>query len=805
MNRAENFSRYFFFIIIADIVLNTSVIVFDVFKVLSAAVILIFLKEVTVAILIYIMTGRDMTCVITYILIIIYITTRLIFSVGIPKLYSERLDNSSETFTGVVDTRTKINSETYYDNYDLFECRILEDQVLPLKKKMIVKTSFGKILLIGSDTDVKHGSKILVTAKLSKFSPQRNPGGFDEKAYYARSGIFLKGFVSQISSFDKRFILSPYRILHYIKTKLIITLYKYLPSEHAGLACAVMLGETSGLDSEVKEDMNIAGISHLNAVSGTALFYIILPLRKIIKSLKIKFRTSNIIILTALLLLGSMFDWSSSISRAVFVSLCWQISSLFKRKTGPFNILCFASCSILIFSPLYSLQPGFWFSVFACYGILSAGEKMTETIANRTALPEVICRIAGTSVIASVSVMPLQIIYSGGFSLFGIISNIIIIPVFSILIPYGLIYSAIFSIFTQKTLNSIFSLPLRGMLDWILKAAEKIGNMELVYYEAGRFVFGAVCGSMILALLCFGRIRYSKKLISLLAVILFALSAFANSISGETRKGIEIIFADVGQGDATIIITESGETLIIDSGEEKYGYSAVCGILKHYNVKPDHYFATHCHSDHCGGLLGLMRDYGGENLYVPVGTLINKRTPSTGSGFGESDMTVELLDTADKEGVAVSEIRAGENLYFDNDKLMIEVLSPERSLGVVTHDLNELSLILMVRYRDLEVLICGDATAENENLLVSTGNIIKADIYRISHHGSPRSTGDDIINAVSAEIAVISVGYNSYGHPSDKVISRLAESGAEVLRTDHNGAVIIRYNGNKAAIKTMIP
>ncbi|MFA6735750.1 MAG: hypothetical protein WCR87_02385, partial [Saccharofermentanales bacterium] len=123
MNRAENFSRYFFFIIIADIVLNTSVIVFDVFKVLSAAVILIFLKEVTVAILIYIMTGRDMTCVITYILIIIYITTRLIFSVGIPKLYSERLDNSSETFTGVVDTRTKINSETYYDNYDLFECR----------------------------------------------------------------------------------------------------------------------------------------------------------------------------------------------------------------------------------------------------------------------------------------------------------------------------------------------------------------------------------------------------------------------------------------------------------------------------------------------------------------------------------------------------------------------------------------------------------------------------------------------------------------------------------------------------------
>ncbi|MFA6735695.1 MAG: MBL fold metallo-hydrolase, partial [Saccharofermentanales bacterium] len=174
-------------------------------------------------------------------------------------------------------------------------------------------------------------------------------------------------------------------------------------------------------------------------------------------------------------------------------------------------------------------------------------------------------------------------------------------------------------------------------------------------------------------------------------------------------------------------------------------------------------------------------------------------------GFGESDMTVELLDTADKEGVAVSEIRAGENLYFDNDKLMIEVLSPERSLGVVTHDLNELSLILMVRYRDLEVLICGDATAENENLLVSTGKKIKADIYRISHHGSPRSTGDDIINAVAAEVAVISVGYNSYGHPSDIVISRLAESGAEVLRTDHNGAVIIRYNGIKAAIKTMIP
>ena len=229
---------------------------------------------------------------------------------------------------------------------------------------------------------------------------------------------------------------------------------------------------------------------------------------------------------------------------------------------------------------------------------------------------------------------------------------------------------------------------------------------------------------------------------------------------------------------------------------------------------PDIYIATHTHEDHCGAMIDIMEERGGETLLVPFGTIRrikgsmsgnqaseNSILPDYSQKTGESDYAKDLSAMAEKKGIRIKETGAGDVIVLD-DRTSITLYNPPKDGEA---EGNASSLVLKITYAGQDVLITGDTDGETEQKLADSGVDIASNIFRISHHGSPYSTNHDIISAVSPKVSIISVGTNFYGHPSPKVIKRLEAADSIVYRTDTDGAILVEMDEGGTSIRTMLP
>lgn len=238
---------------------------------------------------------------------------------------------------------------------------------------------------------------------------------------------------------------------------------------------------------------------------------------------------------------------------------------------------------------------------------------------------------------------------------------------------------------------------------------------------------------------------------------------------------LRVTYIDVGQGDSTYITFPDGENMLIDGGSNN---SMAYDYLKGEKVsKIDYLVATHPHEDHIGGLAEICENTKTNKVYLPdvsASTKIYNRF-LTALDKGNCDVNVA------EEGVLIKE----------TDNLRVEILSPVES---EYDNLNNYSAVVKITYKDVSFLFTGDCEADAEELLDFSK--VEADVLKVGHHGSKSSSSRDFINAVNPKYAVISVGENnSYGHPNDKVLERLADIEAKVYRTDVLGDICVTTNG----------
>lgn len=242
-----------------------------------------------------------------------------------------------------------------------------------------------------------------------------------------------------------------------------------------------------------------------------------------------------------------------------------------------------------------------------------------------------------------------------------------------------------------------------------------------------------------------------------------------------------VTFIDVGQGDCTLIRLCDGRTVLIDAGESGSDetineYIHTCGI-----DTLDYVIATHPHTDHIGGLEGVIREFDVKRVYMPKATATTK--------------TYErLLRTVKEKGLKINTAKAGVKM-IDEKEISAEFLAPVKSKY---DDLNNYSAVLKLVCGNVSFLFMGDAEAEVEKQL---GADVGADILKVGHHGSSTSSSAEFIRRVSPGTAVISCGRNnSYGHPHEKVLERLEAVGAQCYRTDVNGSVTVVTDGENYRI-----
>ena len=256
---------------------------------------------------------------------------------------------------------------------------------------------------------------------------------------------------------------------------------------------------------------------------------------------------------------------------------------------------------------------------------------------------------------------------------------------------------------------------------------------------------------------------------------------------------LELHHIDVGQGDATLVIDPSGETMLIDSGDWRDDGDTVIDYLETHGVdRIDHLVATHGHADHIGGHAAIIEHF--ETEAEGIGAAYD-------SGVAHTAQTYDnYLDAVEAHDVTLFEVEEGDSLEFGESD--VAFFNPPA--GDSGTDLHYNSVTLTITYGDVTYLTTGDAEEDAESRMVDEhGEALAADVYHAGHHGSSTSSTAPFMDVVDPAVAVISSAYDSqYGHPHDEVLERFAEHGIETYWTGIHDDVVIATDGDALAVTT---
>ena len=254
---------------------------------------------------------------------------------------------------------------------------------------------------------------------------------------------------------------------------------------------------------------------------------------------------------------------------------------------------------------------------------------------------------------------------------------------------------------------------------------------------------------------------------------------------------VELHMIDVGQGDALALRTPRGRWMLFDAGRSwtggDAGRSTVIPYLRRRGGRLHAFVLSHPHSDHVGGgasvIAALEPDEYWDAAYV------------AGSATYRAS-----LEQAARHRVAWRRVRPGDSLNVDGVK--IRFVAPDSAWTDSLDDANEASAVALVQFGRIRFLMTGDAEGGEEAWMLENAADLKADVLKVAHHGSSTSSTPSFLEAVQPRVALVSVGMaNTYGHPSNDVVRALVASGAQVLRTDQLGTVVVRTNGRTLTVE----
>lgn len=268
-----------------------------------------------------------------------------------------------------------------------------------------------------------------------------------------------------------------------------------------------------------------------------------------------------------------------------------------------------------------------------------------------------------------------------------------------------------------------------------------------------------------------------KIIIILLTIAGFIYFLFSVSSWRQTNY-FRIVFFDVGQGDSVLIVTPTGQTILIDGGPDASVLRELGRVLPFWLRKLDLVILTHAHDDHLAGLIDILKRYQVKRILV---SNYNNKTPLTEA------WQVSLINSKSEI------IKAQEGLVFNfSSNCFLKILAAEE----IATDENDLSIVSLFSCLDKNIFLGGDASTKIENKI----NISQVDIAKASHHGSITSNSQSFLDKIKPNLVVISAGINNkFNHPSPIILNRLLTGGVNIFRTDLAGTVYFLAN-NKSII-----
>jgi len=262
--------------------------------------------------------------------------------------------------------------------------------------------------------------------------------------------------------------------------------------------------------------------------------------------------------------------------------------------------------------------------------------------------------------------------------------------------------------------------------------------------------------------------------------ILFFFLSPAPATASRPATSLQITYINVGEGDSIFLQDPNGYTVLIDGGKPAEGPTVVNFLKSKGITSLDAVLASHADDDHIGGLIAILKDSA-----ITVHRVIY-------NGYPGSTLTwANFVDAVTEKGLVLEAVQFPETLHLG--LLTVLVLNPSSDLS--NPETNDASLVLKVIYNSKAFLFTGDISSTIEATVIARSMPLASDVLKVAHHGSAYSSSPNFLASVEPKEAVISVGTNSYGHPSADTLARLQAVGARIWRTDLNGNVIVNSDG----------
>ena len=588
-------------------------------------------------------------------------------------------------------------------------------------------------------------------------SVNRNPHVFNYRNYLKSSDVFLIASTKdiKIKGYDDNLLKRAVRFLFLKKDQFI----SYLSNDSKGLITGILFGDTSYLSDEIYDDFRRNGTSHILAVSGLHIGMIYSLLEKLKKNKGILF---DLFILTSLIVYGYLTMWSISSKRAIFMIAQKMISKRFDLRYDSLTSLGTVGLILIICNPYVIYSTAFQISFLSVLSICVIGSIIKT-------------RYQGikTSVAVTIGISGYQAYVFNYVTPFSVIANVPIIYITTYLMPISFIFFIAFMFLGESftpffilnglsnlliEINSITSFDNRLSFDCTNRIAYILIIVSVFFFFKSSEYFFILKNR--------GNKVGIKRLKFTILIVLIVFYAFTYS----PLDNADILFIDVGQGDA-ILIRDGRKNVLIDGGG-KYSYNVGENILKPVLLKNgvnhiDLSLLTHLHMDHYKGVSELNEVYKIRNMVKS-------------SVYGDC--------------------------FKVTKDLFIKTVWPNSWDNTDEKNSNENCSIYLVNYKGVKILITGDLSGKDELKLVKEyGNeIANCDILKVSHHGSNSSSSEEFLSLVSPKYAVIQVGKNNYGHPSEETLYKLKNINAIILRNDTKGAIGFEIDNKKIEYHTVL-
>ncbi len=687
----------------------------------------------------------------------------------------------------------------------------------------------GRLLVwLPRGIDAGSGDRLAIEATLEA---PRDFDGFAYREYLARQGIGAIARAFAAESAQGR--VGPRAAIAGIRGSLLDGLNSLVPEPEAALGAGILLGVRSSIAPEVNDAFADAGLTHVVAISVWNIAIVTALIMALIRPLERRpggrWMTAGLAVVSVggyVLLTGA----SPSVVRAGLMAGAMLVARLSGSRSHATSALVLAALVMLLAAPPVLWDVGFQLSLLATAGLIWFGAAIEARLGR---WPGWLREPVALTMAAQLTTLPIILLNFERLSLVAPLANVFVVPI----VPLAMLASAIAALVGAAW--ATLPLGLAGdALAWLAGGAAwlTLRAMIAVGLAAASVPLAAVDVSLptplvaawypILALAAWSRtggrdagepgedvplrvahhglgghegprpptwlhrVLHPRWALAGLVAILGVLTL------GSLPDGrLHVFVLDIGQGDAVLVRTPTGGTMLVDGGPDpELTLRRLGETLPFHDRDIDVLLLSHPHQDHVAGLIDALARF-------RVRLVVHAGIPYANLAYDRL-----LADARREPGASVAFARAGQVLALD-PATSVEIIYPseaDAASPLPDGDINNGSVVAVVRHGRFAALLTGDAEEPVERLLVGRGRVPRVDLLKVGHHGSTSSTTGPLLDAARPGVAVISAGVdNEHGHPAPEVIAALqARPGVAIFRTDLHGTVEVISDGLRYAVRT---